>query len=148
MTTKRLCIGVCAALISIPLSAVLCSIAINELRLLKLDSEVQTLLHQGKISAGHARTLLKYPQNKQLYYANKIIAEKLSVRGAESIKTGATTIPVKPVADSNLNSFVQKMQYALGTKVVLKGTEKKGRLEIHYSSKEELEKISEIIRNG
>ena len=45
MMTKRLCIGVCAALISIPLSAVLYSIVINELRLLKLEKYAASFSH-------------------------------------------------------------------------------------------------------
>ena len=45
MTTKRLCIGVCAALISIPLAAVLYSMAINELHLLKLEKYAASFSH-------------------------------------------------------------------------------------------------------
>jgi ParB family chromosome partitioning protein len=114
----------------------------NTLRLLKLDSRVQSYLEQGKLTAGHARAILQKPRSKQLKFAQKIVSEDLNVRKTEKMGSG------QKVRDPNLDAFVDKIKYSLGARVNVKGTAKKGRLEISYNSQEELEKIGEIIVTG
>ena len=58
----------------------------NALRLLKLDERVQDMVIEGKISSGHARTILSIDDNdKQYMIAQKIFDEKLSVREVEKL---------------------------------------------------------------
>ncbi|MGH6814029.1 MAG: ParB/RepB/Spo0J family partition protein, partial [Methylocella sp.] len=59
----------------------------NSLRLLKLPERTKTLLHEGKLSAGHARVLLSCAAPDAL--AEKIVAQNLSVRDAEKLLEGA-----------------------------------------------------------
>jgi ParB family chromosome partitioning protein len=114
----------------------------NTLRLLKLDNRVQSYLEQGKLTAGHARAILQKPRSKQLKFAQKIVSEDLNVRKTEKMGSG------QKAHDPNLDAFVDKIKYSLGAKVNVKGTAKKGRLEISYNSQEELEKIGEILMAG
>jgi ParB family chromosome partitioning protein len=120
------------------------SVISNTLRLLKLDKKVQDLLLAGKITAGHARAILQHPSSKQLKFAEKIIKEKLNVRKSETQSTKNTS----SAEDPNLKAFLDEIKYSLGSKVQIKGTGSRGRIEIFYNSTDELKRLSDIMRLG
>jgi len=131
----------------------------NALRLLKLPVEMQKSLEQGKVSSGHARTLLSLNNVKareKLY--REILAGDISVREAErrasalsAGKTGkeqtAASSRRKKGRPPEVDAMVEKFIGRFGTKVVIDGDLNKGRIIIDYYSMEDLERLYEII-NG
>lgn len=117
----------------------------NTLRLLKLPEAAQQALSQGNISAGHARAILAQPQSHQLWALNEILTKGLSVRQAEELEVKA----VKPgrsasKAASAYQELEEGLTRHLGTKVKLKGG-KKGVLQLHFYSEDELERLLEVL---
>lgn len=124
----------------------------NSLRLLKLDERVQDMVIEGKISSGHARTIITIEdKDKQYMIAQKIFDEKLSVRDVEKLMK-ALEAPEKPEKKAPKNDFVyrdleQKMKAIMGTQVVIKNkNNNKGKIEIEYYSQAELERIYELLQ--
>ena len=126
----------------------------NSLRLLTLPSEVQKLLEDDKLTAGHARAILMAgTAARQISLAREIVAKGLSVREAESKARGdsgkqATSGPAKSKGlDQHLSNIQNEMQRALGTKVRLVPKGKaKGKIEIEYYSAEDFERIMERLK--
>ena len=124
----------------------------NTVRLLNLEDEIQQLINEDFITAGHARALLGL-QNKdeRIKLARKISDDNLSVRQTEEIIKlySQKTKKDKPKAKKEINPVImhvtEKLQRTLGTKVKVKGTEKKGKIEIEFYSGDELERILETI---
>lgn len=127
----------------------------NSMRLLKLSEEVQQMLIENLISSGHARALLAV-EDKELQYdlAQRIIDEKLSVREIEKIiKDINKPKKEKEEKKKKLNflykDIEEKLKRNLGTKVTINAKdEKRGKIEIEYFSKEELDRIIEMISNN
>lgn len=124
----------------------------NTLRLLDLPAEVRVMLQQGKISAGHARALLRLGSEKeQLRLARKFDEQAYSVRAAEqhvNVLTqhpSATSPPAEKPVDPNVRAAVVEMERALGTRVRIAGKPSSGRIEIRYYSAEDLNRIYEWI---
>ena len=122
----------------------------NTLRLLTLHPEVIGMVESGKLSAGHARTLVKVPQDKQRAFAQEGLKRKFSVREMERAVKAFLTPPeilqkekeAKVAANSEqLKALVERMRVAFGTKVSLIGNDKKGRIYIDYYSPEDLLRI-------
>jgi ParB family transcriptional regulator, chromosome partitioning protein len=125
----------------------------NTLRLLKLDPEVRTLIQEGKLTAGHGRALLQAEPTRQVKLARKIVEDQLTVRTAE--QSGSTAGKRKEkekekgkAANPNAAAFIDKLRYLLGTKVVMKGSDHKGVLEIHYMSRNDLENLGDLLQRG
>ena len=130
----------------------------NSMRLLKLDKRVQEMLIQGLITGGHARALLALEDGEQQYQISlKIVSEKLSVREVEKLvkalgKPKKNTKEKESEEEKDL-SFIfrdleERMKQAMGTKVVInKRDRNKGKIEIEYYSKAELERIVELIES-
>lgn len=125
----------------------------NSLRLLKLDERVQEMVMEGKLSNGHARTIIGIEDgDKQYRIAQKIFDEKLSVRETEKLMRDLSR-PEKQPKQKPENDFVyrdieEKMNKIMGTKVVIKNKDNnKGKIEIEYYSQAELERIYEILKN-
>lgn len=124
----------------------------NSLRLLKLPDEIRQLLSEGKLSNGHGRALLGLENmNKQIILANRIVKEGLSVRTVEQIVSGGDKNPkAKPrqiTKSADVMQVEEDLKHVLGTRVNLKQSGKKGRIEIEYYSREELERLIEILRS-
>lgn len=128
----------------------------NTLRLLRLPPEVQQMIAEGTISAGHARALLGLDSAAaQLEVANLTVKTGLSVRQVESLVALRTAGPSKkeeteePKIDPNVRAAVLEMERTLGTRVKVHGDEKRGKIEISYFSAEDLNRIYElIVRNS
>lgn len=127
----------------------------NTLRLLKLDKRVQTMVVEKEISSGHARTLLAIENgDTQFTLAQKIVSESLSVRDVEKLVKGMLEEPkpveVKEKISDEFEVFYRqvedRMKSIMGTKVVInKKDNDKGKIEIEYYSKDELERIIELM---
>lgn len=128
----------------------------NSMRLLKLDPRVQQMLIDDMISAGHARTLLAIENGDEQYnVAMKIFDEKLSVREIEKlirdIANGKTEKKPKtvPANDFVYREYEEKLKTVFGSKVVIHNKENnKGKIEIDYGSREEFERIIELIEKN
>jgi ParB family chromosome partitioning protein len=123
----------------------------NSLRLLKLPMEIKDMLSQGTLTPGHGRALLAMSDPKvQLTVAQKIVSEGLSVRVVEAMvqkKQGAKTQGHKHAErDANTLQLERELKEILGTKVKINMAGKKGRIEIEYYSREELERLIDLLK--
>ncbi len=128
----------------------------NTLRLLNLPASVQKHIASGVLSAGHARALLALASPEEMEaLAKRIIAEGLSVRSTEEIVSikvdnGDNSSKRNRVKRNNkwASSLVRKqLEERFATKVAIKGTENHGRIEIVFSSPEEMQRIIGILVN-
>ncbi len=120
----------------------------NSLRLLGLPPDVRALVIDNLLTEGHARALLQAGTATRIsILARKAIAKKWSVRETEKQARLSAQGPVtKPAANTEtqsaqLRSLTEKLQRALGSKVKIADKKGKGRLEISYTSYEELDRI-------
>lgn len=126
----------------------------NTLRLLNLCPEVMMMVAEGRLSAGHARTIVPLPVDEQINFANEAVKNQSSVRELEK-KVRAYNIPPevleerkkkkRALASVELKQLVERMRFTFRTKVSLIGTDKKGRIYIDYYSRDDLDRISEIL---
>ena len=122
----------------------------NSMRLLKLDVRVQQMVIDDMISSGHARALIAITDGEKQYtVAQKIFDERLSVRETEALIKNLDK-PVKkkevPSNDFVYRDFEEKLNKALDTKVVIHNkANNKGKIEINYYSKEEFERLVELL---
>ena len=128
----------------------------NSLRLLKLDERVQQMLIDEMISAGHARAILAIPdKDKQASVAMKVFDEKLSVRETEKLVKHIVEPPkkkaekqVNTAEDAIYESLEEKMKGIVGTRVFIhRKKNNKGKIEIEYYSRDELERIIELFES-
>lgn len=124
----------------------------NTLRLLGLAPTVQTLLMEEKISAGHARALLTVSTPKaQEKMAATVVEQGLSVRSLEKLVAPQSRHTEKqdpkPASkvDPNIRAAVLELERALGTRVKVVGSERRGKIEISYFSADDLTRIYERI---
>lgn len=123
----------------------------NTLRLLVLDKKVIDLLEEGKLSAGHGRALVVIENPTEQYnLALKAVNNKLSVRDVEKLVRellSPKTQPAKPQeACLELKELVNNMQRTFATKVGAIGNERKGRIYIDYYTKDDLDRICEMVK--
>jgi ParB family chromosome partitioning protein len=124
----------------------------NSLRLLKLPAPIQKDLETSKISSGHARAILSLEiQTQQKILWSRIIKEGLSVRQAEALSRDikdkkAIKPPVKKPKSPNTVELEEKLMSAFGTRVqVLSRSKTRGKIIIHYSSLEDIDRILEKL---
>jgi ParB family transcriptional regulator, chromosome partitioning protein len=124
----------------------------NHIRLLSLPAKIQELISDGKISMGHGRALLGLRQKAKLpALVDKIIQESLNVRQLEKIiqhlNENVPRETKKP--EKKKDVFIQEREHSLrerfGTTVSIKQTKNKGKIEIEFFSKEDLERILEML---
>jgi ParB family transcriptional regulator, chromosome partitioning protein len=130
----------------------------NTIRLLSLPGDVQQLLAEGRIQAGHARALLGLPDDEaRSMLGLRAAAESLSVRQVEELVRSYTEHPAttKPVAvdaqpaDPMVNEVEELLSEQLATRVRVALGKRKGKIIVEFGSKEDLERIvSEIIGSG
>jgi ParB family chromosome partitioning protein len=127
----------------------------NSLRLLRLPDEILEALDKGRVSAGHARALLSVQDeaaHKRLF--RRIIEQELSVREVEkeaaksqqqSGEAAVAERPKTPTKSVELQGLEERLIERLGTKVNIRGSHTKGKIEISYYSMEDLERILSLI---
>lgn len=120
----------------------------NCLRLLKLPELIQTDLRAGRLTMGHARALLSLVSPaEQLKLREQILAHSWSVRATEEGVQAKRARPVRRQLrrSPDLAAVEDALRVALATRVRLVGNERAGRIEIVYSSREELDRLAELI---
>ncbi len=125
----------------------------NTLRLLDLEPEIQKLILEDKLSAGHARAIVAAASpGLRRKLAGAVVSRGLSVRQLEAMisesgaapgQTGKAAAAKK--TDPNVRAAVTEMERALGTRVRVSGNPKRGRIEISYYSEQDLERIYRYI---
>lgn len=131
----------------------------NTIRLLALPLDVQQLLTDEKLTAGHARALLALGDREAMTtLALRVTAEDLSVRGTEEIVRRYIERPSAPAApkeapeaspNGELGEIEEILSEQLATRVSIQMGAKRGRIIIEYASADDLERIvSEIIGSG
>jgi ParB family chromosome partitioning protein len=128
----------------------------NTLRLLRLPLEVQTWIGENKLSTGHAKALLSLSEpGAILDAARKVIQGTLSVRQTEALVSRSLKGDTKKgsadtgtVLDPNVTAAIHALEQALGTKVTIQENGGKGRIELHFFSFEEMNRLYEgLIRS-
>jgi ParB family chromosome partitioning protein len=120
----------------------------NCLRLLKLPELIQADLRAGRLTMGHARALLSLDSPaEQLRLREQILAHSWSVRTTEEGVQAKRARPARRQLrrSAELAAVEDALRVALATRVRLVGSERAGRIEIAYSSREELDRLAELI---
>lgn len=127
----------------------------NMVRLLSLSEPIIAYVNNGELSMGHARALLGIKdKTKQLPIAKKIIKEKLNVRQVEqliqeinneSMRNRMTKKRKKPKKDIFLKEKESVLREYFGTAVHISKGKKKGKIEIEFYTKEDLERILSLL---
>ncbi|OHD55317.1 MAG: hypothetical protein A2Y33_16780 [Spirochaetes bacterium GWF1_51_8] len=125
----------------------------NTLRLLKLPEFIRDKVMNGELSEGHARAILSLDEmSAQIDLAKEIIEKGLSVREAEEIARNGQ--PKKPAdvsretpkkRDNGVEDIEERFISALGAKVELVGSKRKGKIVIYYNNTDELETLFHSI---
>jgi ParB family transcriptional regulator, chromosome partitioning protein len=120
----------------------------NCLRLLKLPELIQADLRAGRLTMGHARALLSLASPaEQLKLREEILAHSWSVRATEEgVQRKQRQMPRRAGRRSaELTALEDSLRETLATRVRLVGSERAGRIEITYTSAEDLERLTELI---
>ena len=126
----------------------------NTLRLTKLPDVVQSMVVDGRLTAGHARSLLSVADPKQV--ADQIVAEGLSVRDVERIvqRESQSSVPAAGVAakvakvkDADTRSLEQVLTDVLGLKVAIDHRGEQGEMRIRYRSLEQLDHLCQRLKS-
>ena len=125
----------------------------NVLRLLNLPEDIQKGLSEGKISVGHAKVLLSAPEDRQMELYQAILSQGLSVRAVEAL-LGADALEKdndgREEKSTHKDPHIRKMEEMLvsllGTKVEIRHSGNKGRIEINYYSLDDFERIIELLK--
>jgi ParB family chromosome partitioning protein len=132
----------------------------NFLRLLRLPDDIQELVQMGRLSTGHARTLLSLPDiAAQRRLARKIIERDLSVRATEQTvrqltepksDRGAKQAKTTIAADTNVRAAETRLRRHFGTQVriVQASGSTAGRIELEYYNQADLDRIYGLLTRG
>ena len=123
----------------------------NTIRLLSLPGDVQAMIGEGLLAPGSARALVAVQDEEiQIRLAKKIASEKLSAREAESLVKRTLSHKPRVSPPKSMSPVIEEvrenLQRRYGTSIKIKGDEKKGKIEIAYHSKDELETILDALR--
>lgn len=120
----------------------------NSLRLLSLEDEIQKMLILGTLTSGHARAILSLDDKElRIALSKRIIEDNLNVRQAEALaKQLQKKKPQKKKSEKTayyieIEKIQNTLSSAMGTKVRINHTAKKGKIEIEYYGNEDLERV-------
>ena len=122
----------------------------NALRVARLPEEVRNMVSSGKLSAGHARAIAGLDgEALQIEAAEKAAKDGWSVRQIESY-TGIKTKRHKKTSrakakSADVKAVENSLTEALGTRVRINGSEKRGKIEIDYYSRDELDRLIDLL---
>ena len=119
----------------------------NALRLLRLPEPIQEDLRSGRLTMGHALSLLSLTSHEeQMKLRDRILAHSWSVRTTEGdIKTRRLTNPTARRRSVELVAVEESLQRALMTRVRIVGTDRSGRIEVTYATADELERLGGLL---
>ena len=123
----------------------------NSLRLLRLPETVRKYVEDGSLSTGHAKAIAAVSdEKKQIELAEVAIRDGLSVRQLEKLaqqdKSGVKTRSRVKQKTADVKRVEEDLKNALGTKVTLNQKGKKVKIEIEFYSKDELERLIELLK--
>jgi ParB family chromosome partitioning protein len=119
----------------------------NTIRLLTLPPDVQRLLNQGRIQAGHGRALLGLPDDAaRSGLALRIVAEGLSVREVERLVKAYTAPQARRTSaprrrDPSLDAVEEALSDRLATRVLVTMGRRKGRIVVEFASADDLQRL-------
>ena len=124
----------------------------NALRLLRLPAEIKRDIVEERLAMGHARALLSLETPEQLKKGrDEIIRRGLTVRETEKLvkklKSNSAHVPKKRL-DPQLIDLVEQLKRRFGAKVAFRQSSRGGKIEINYTSLEDLTRIIDIITNA
>lgn len=124
----------------------------NALRLLALPEEIQQMLQEGSLSAGHGKALLTVEDEEAMLSLAKLVIEKeLSVRETERLARNAFKDEPTGKKTKKRNPYYDEAELALsdvlGRKVKITKSSKKGSLEIEFFDDDDLKKLLKIFEN-
>ena len=121
----------------------------NYLRLLKLPQEVRGNVASGALSMGHARAILGLPDDvAQLRLSREVVSKNLSVRETEAlVKKALHPAPAKAAKEKDVHTRAaeEKLRFSLGTRARIVRKGKGGRIEIDFTSEDELNRLYEQL---
>ena len=121
----------------------------NTLRLLNLVPEVIQMIEDGKLSAGHAKSLVVVTDSEaQIRLAKPGCEKKLTVRDLEQavkVKKNNPKAELSTKISPEFHELIMDMQRVFGTKISVMGNEHRGRIYIDYFSKDDLDRIYDLI---
>lgn len=124
----------------------------NHVRLLKLSPDILQLIADGKLTMGHGRALLSLKaKNKMEELVAKVLKENMNVRDLEKVvnqlneNVSRETFTNKVKKDEHVVELENKLSERLGTKVTIKRTKQKGKIEISFLSEEELKRLIALL---
>lgn len=123
----------------------------NALRLLNLPPQMQKLVSGGSISAGHARALLSFPDEKSMLEAAKAAQDGASVRDIEKMAQHANAKPKNKAPARKLRYYEEAelaLKENLGRKVRVSGTKKRGVLQIEFYGEDDLADLLKHMSAG
>jgi ParB family chromosome partitioning protein len=126
----------------------------NSVRLLALPATVRAWIGSGDLSVGHAKVLLGLDRaEEQNLIAERIRKDNLTVRATERLiaslhaRNGPTRkAGKKSSAPAVLADVEKRLQQHFGTRVRLAGSSDAGRIEIHYFTAQELDRVLQMMR--
>lgn len=119
----------------------------NTIRLLNLEPEVIEMIENGKLSAGHARSLVAVNnRDAQIKLAKQVCEKKLTVRDLEkAVKQGKNGGASASHQSIELKQLIHDMQKVFGTKVSALGNDQRGRIYIDYYSVDDLQRVFDLV---
>lgn len=125
----------------------------NTLRLMDLPREVQDMMEEGQITAGHARAILAVPTEEgRIKLAQKVVAENLTVRQTENLAPlfSVTRDEIKPKnpAPQYFKRAARTLRQALDTTVKVKQVRGKNKIEIEFKDEDDLIRIIDQLSSG
>jgi len=125
----------------------------NLLRLLNLTAEVQSMLEEGKIEMGHARSLLSLTEADQLECAKRVVSESMSVRQCEALvatfsNAKKTKNPQAKSKDPNTKLLEKELSELLGSTVQITHNSKgRGKLVVNFKNLDALQGVLDKIKS-
>lgn len=128
----------------------------NALRLLKLPEAIEELVERGELTAGHARSLLAFPEEQRVAWARRSVAAGLSVRDLEraagEAREGEAPSPLRArrtvVKDPNIATAEEQLSLRLGVKVEIRSRRRGGLIVVHCPDHAELMRVYDRLMGG
>lgn len=125
----------------------------NTLRLMDLPLEVQHMMEQGLLTAGHARAILAVPSEEgRIKLAKKVVTESLTVRQTENLaplfSVEHTETRTRAAAPQSFKRAARELRKMLDTNVKVKQVRGKNKIEIEFKDEDELARILAQIQPG
>ncbi|HKU80815.1 MAG TPA: ParB/RepB/Spo0J family partition protein, partial [Candidatus Tumulicola sp.] len=119
----------------------------NALRLLALPDAVKAMLADGSLSAGHGRALLAAGPETQLPLARRAVAEGLPVRAIERIlsRTPRNAKGSARLENADDRTFESRLREHFGTHAAIVRAKRGGRIELRFSSEEQLVRLGDLL---